>query len=193
MATVNLGSALSKGVNTFKANPVFHILSFVIVLVVSSAAFGLLTGPMLVGYFKTFAKEDAGVKPELSDLFKGFDEFVPALLAGILGGIIVYIGFILCIIPGMLITPILPLALLLIANGEKDGIQALKRAWSILKPNLVMAALALFVFQIIGALGAIACLIGLLVTGPIAIIASWEVCRQLLGGASNATPAVQPA
>jgi uncharacterized membrane protein len=188
MASVDIGGALTKGISTFKANPVFHILSFVIVVVVSGAAFGLLTGPMLVGYFKTFAKEDSGAKPEIGDLFKGFDEFVPALLAAILGGILINIGFILCIIPGLLIAAILPLSLLLIARGEQDGIQALQKGWALLKPNLLMAAIAMIIIQIIGALGVIACGIGLLITGPIAAIATWQLCQQLAGNSTHAEP-----
>jgi len=193
MASVDLGNALSTGVNTFKANAVNHIIVFIVFSLVTNVSFGLLIGPMIVGYFKYLTKEASGAKPEIGDLFKGFDQFVPALVAGIVAFILIVIGSFLCIIPGLLIAPLLPVALLLVARGEKDGIQALQKGWAFLKPNLLMAAVSMVVIQIIGQIGIFACFVGLLVTGPIAMIASWHLATQILGDASEVVPAAQPA
>ena len=193
MASVDLGSALSSGVNTFKANAVNHIIVFLVFVLVVSFSCGLLIGPMFVGYYKYFAKEESGGKPEIGDLFKGFDHFVPAFVAGIVGFILIAIGNMLCLIPGLLIAPLLPVALVLVVRGETDGIQALKKGWTLLKPNLLMAAIAMLVIQIVAQLGVVACGIGLLVTGPIAMIANWHLAKQILGDAGEMTPAAQPA
>lgn len=193
MASVDLGSALSSGVNAFKANAVNHIIVFIVFVLVTNFTFGLLIGPMMVGYFKYIAKEDAGGKAEIGDLFKGFENFVPALVAGIVGIIVIMIGTFLCIIPGLLIAPLLPVAMLLVARGETDGIQALQKGWAFLKPNLLMAAIAMLVIQIVGQIGVIACFVGLLITAPIAMIASFHLAKQLIGDANDVVPAAQPA
>lgn len=140
-----------------------HVVSTLLVIVISGIGFGLLTGPMLVGYMRMLKAEDEGGKIEIADVFKGFDSFVPALLAVLVGSIIVSIGYMLCVLPGMLLTAILPTAAYLVATGEMDGIAALKRAWVAVKANLVGAFLCMLVL-------------------PIAFIGSYQMAKQLTDG-----------
>lgn len=191
MATIDIGPLLSQSIARLKANPGFHIVSCLLVGIIGGAVFGLLHGPMIVGYFRALEKEDRGEKPEIGDIFKGFDDFVPALVAGLLGGIIVGIGMMLCVIPGLLILPLFPLALYFVTKGEKDGVNALKRAWPLVKANLISAALAALVVGLVGYVGIILCFIGVFITMPIALIGFYLIAKQLAGDASTA--AVAPA
>ncbi|MCK6490717.1 MAG: hypothetical protein L6R48_20900 [Planctomycetes bacterium] len=179
MASIDIGSTLSKSIARLKANPGFHIISCLLVGIIGSAVFGLLQGPMMVGYFKALEKEDRGEMPEIGDVFKGFDDFVPALIAGVVGGLVVGIGFMLCLIPGILILPLFPLALYFVAKGEKDGINALKRAWPLVKASLVPAALAALVVGLVGYVGIILCFVGVILTMPIAMIGFYLIAKQL--------------
>lgn len=190
MASIDIGATLSKSIARLKANPGFHIISCLLVAIIGGAVFNLLYGPMLVGYFRALEKEDRGEKPEIGDVFKGFDDFVPALIAGVVGGIVVGIGIMLCIIPGLLIMPLYPLALYFVAcKGEKDGINALKRAWPLVKASLVPAALAALVVGLVGYLGIILCIIGVIVTMPIAMIGFYTIAKQLAADESGASAA----
>lgn len=179
MASIDIGSTVSLSIARLKANPGFHIVSCLLVGIVGGAAFGLLQGPMIVGYFKALEKEDRGEKPEIGDIFKGFDAFVPALVAALVSGIIIGIGTMLCIIPGLLLMPLFPLSLYFVAKGEKDGIKALQRAWPLVKANLVAAALAAFVVGIVGSLGLILCFVGIFLTMPITMIGYYIIAKQL--------------
>lgn len=123
--------------------------------------------------------EDEGGKIDIADVFKGFDDFVPALLSVLVGTIIVSIGYMLCLLPGMLLTAILPTAAYLVAAGEKDGIAALKRAWVAVKGNLMGAFLCMLILGIIGNFGLILCFVGVFVTMPIAFIGSYQMAKQL--------------
>ena len=87
-----------------------HIVATLLVIFISGVGFGLLSGPMVVGYMKMIKIEDEGGKSEIADVFKGFDNFVPALLAVLVGSIIVSIGYMLCVLPGMLLMAIIPTA-----------------------------------------------------------------------------------
>jgi uncharacterized membrane protein len=178
MTSINIGSTLSKSIARLKANPGFHIIACLLVAIVGGALF-LLYGPMIVGYFKALDKEDRGEKPEIGDVFKGFDDFVPALVAGVVGGLVVSIGFMLCVIPGILILPLFPLALYFVAKGEKDGINALKRAWPLVKANLVPAAIAALVVSLVAHLGIILCVIGVILTLPLGMIGFYLIAKQL--------------
>ncbi len=80
MAAPDIGACVSAGVAGLKKNPLAHIVGNVLVMVVGGVSAGLLTGPMLVGYMRMVKAEDEGREIEFTDVFKGFDDLVPALL-----------------------------------------------------------------------------------------------------------------
>ena len=179
MAAPEIGTCVSAGIAGLKKNFITHVLCTLLVAIVSGVSAGLLTGPMLVGYMRMIKVEDEGGTPEIADLFKGFDDFVPALLAVLLSSIVVSIGFMLCIIPGLLIMALVPTAAYLVAVGEKDGINAIKRAFFAVKSNLMGAFLCTLVLGIVGYVGAILCGVGVILTLPIALIGSYHMAKQL--------------
>ncbi len=179
MAAPDISACVSAGFAGFKKDPLTHIVTTLLVIVISGVAFGLLTGPMMVGYMRMIKNEAEGGKAEIADVFKGFEDFVPSLLAVLVGSIIVSIGYMLCILPGLLIMAIVPTAAYLVAMGEKDGIHALKRAWNAVKNNLLSAFLCMLVLGIIGNLGLILCFVGIIITLPIAFIGSYHMAMQL--------------
>jgi uncharacterized membrane protein len=182
MAAPDIGTCISAGFAGFKNNPVTHIVAVLLVAIIGNISFGLLAGPMMVGYMRMIKIEDEGGKAEIGDVFKGFDDFVPALLAVLVSGLIVGVGFMLCILPGLLIMALVPVAAYLVAVGEKDGINALKRAWEAVKANLIGSCLCTLVLAIVGSLGAILCGVGIFLTLPIAYIGIYHMSKQLTDG-----------
>jgi hypothetical protein len=182
MAAPDIGACVSAGFAGLKKNPFAHIAATVLVSVVGGVSAGLLTGPMLVGYLRMVRTEDEGGTVEFTDVFKGFDDFVPALLAVLLSGILVWIGFMLCFVPGLLIIGLVPTAAYLVAVGEKDGIQAIKRALAAVKDHLLGTVICSLVLGIVGSLGAVLCGVGVFLTLPIGMIGSYHMARQITGG-----------
>lgn len=182
MAAPDIGTCVSAGFNGLKKDPVTHIVTTLLIGIVGSVTAGLLTGPMMVGYMRMIKREDEGVKAEIADVFKGFDDFVPALLAVLLSSIAVGIGFMFCILPGLLIMALVPVATYLVAVGEKDGINAIKRAWDAVKANLMGAFFCGLVLAIVGSIGSFLCGIGIILTLPIAFIGSYHMAKQLTDG-----------
>lgn len=179
MAAPDIGACVSAGISGLKNNPLTHIVATLLVVIIANVSFGILAGPMMVGYMRLVRIEDQGGKAGIGDVFKGFDDFVPALLAVLVGGIVVAVGFVLCVIPGLLIMALVPTAAYLVAVGEKDGIEALKRAWAVVKENLLASCLCSLVLAIIGSLGAILCGVGIVITMPIAFIGMYHMAGQL--------------
>ncbi len=182
MAAPEIGTCLSAGINGLKKNFVTHVVSSLLVGVVGGVSAGLLTGPMMVGYMRMIKVEDEGGKPEIADVFKGFDDFIPALLAVLLSSIIVSIGFMFCVIPGLLVMALVPTAAYLVAVGEKDGINAIKRAFAAVKANLMGAFFCALIVGIVGSLGAILCGVGIFLTLPITFIGMYHMAKQLTNG-----------
>ena len=183
MASVDLGKVISQAVDDYKADFVVHLVATLLVVVIGGATFGLLSGPLIVGYMRLLDKKRRGEKIEIADIFKGFDSFLPGLLVYILGGLAVGIGFMLCFVPGLLLAPGWMAAFCLVARGESDAIAALKRGWSSSKPSLLMAAVTMLVISILMSIGAIACYVGIFLTLPFGFIAQYHLSRQLLDDA----------
>jgi uncharacterized membrane protein len=189
MAAPDIGTCVSAGINGLKKDPVTHIVTSLLIGIVGGVSAGLLTGPMMVGYMRMIKREDEGTKAEIADVFKGFDDFVPALLAVLVSSIIVGIGFMLCFIPGLLIMALVPTAAYLVAVGEKDGINAIKRAFDAIKANLLGSVLCALVLGIVGSIGGLLCGIGMILTLPIAFIGMYHMAKQLTDGGA-AAPAI---
>ena len=182
-SSINISKIISNSFDDLKANYGTHLISTVVASFIASAAFGLLAGPMQVGYMKMEQKIADGGKPEISDIFKGFDAFVPSLVAFIVSMIVISIGFVLCVIPGLLLMPLLPVSLYLVARGEGDGVLAVKRAWGCLKDNLFMAMIASILITALGCAGVVLCFVGIYLTLPLIYVGSYHMARQLTGDA----------
>jgi len=81
MAAPDIGTCISAGINGLKKDFVPHIIATLLVGLIGGCTGGLLTGPMLVGYMRMVKVIEDGGTPQIGDVFKGFDDFVPALLA----------------------------------------------------------------------------------------------------------------
>jgi uncharacterized membrane protein len=186
MAAPEIGTCISAGIAGLKKDPLAHIAATVLVGVVGGVSAGLLTGPMLVGYMRMIQNEEQGGKADFMDVFKGFDDFVPALLAVLLSSIMVSIGFMLCFVPGLLLIGLVPTAAYLVAVGEKDGINAIKRAFAAVKENLLGTVICSLVLGIVSSLGAIVCGVGMILTLPIGMIGMYHMAKQITGGGVRA-------
>lgn len=180
MAQVDIGGCISYGVDKVKKNPTFTIVGTLLAAIVSNLTMGIFTGTLMSGLFKGFEKMDRGEEPRLDDVFSGFStNLVPTLVAGLVGYIVVIIGMFLCIIPGLLLAPIIPVSIYLCNKGETDGIKALQRAFDLMKPQLVMTAVASLVIGIVGGIGAILCGVGVLLTLPIMYAGWYRMAKTL--------------
>lgn len=177
---IDVGACVSYGFESLKKNLGFHVVAIVIFVVLNGMSAGVLAGPILLGYFKALEKADSGQAPEIGDLFSRFDKFVPAFLVSLFCGILTAIGYFIFIVPGLLIAPLLPAALTIVDRGENDGIEAVKKAWACLQPNILMAAVAILVLGIIGSIGALACGFGMIFTAPIAIAGMYKLGQQMV-------------
>jgi hypothetical protein len=183
---VDFGEALSFGWSRFKSNVGFHLIALLVIMFVAGCTFGLLAGPLLIGYGKAIIKAENGQAPEIGELFGSFDKFAASLIPlvmMIVAGVIPVFG-------GVLAAPLFFAALYLCIEGENDGMNAVKRAWEIYEVQLVPAAIGFFVVSLVGSAGLIACCVGIFVTAPIAMLANFRLSQQMIGRSTNGMPSV---
>jgi uncharacterized membrane protein len=198
---LSVGDAIGYGWNTFKKNPGPLIIIALVVLVLNGAlstvgnnlgrhapglaiAFqfaGFLVSILLaLGLIRVALKVTSGGEAEVSDLFSG-DNFGAYLGASILFGLMVGIGLILCIVPGIIAGVIFGFyGYVIVDRGLGIG-DAFSRASEITKGQRGTVFLLALAFFGINLLGALLCGVGLLVSYPVTIVAGGYAYRVLSG------------
>ncbi len=145
-----------------------------------SVLFWILHIVLDIGLIKIALKFASNQKPILEDLYNHYPLFWKYLGGAILTFLIVFGGFILLIIPGIIFGIRLHFVSYLIIDKGLGPIEAIKTSWKITKGNvwnLFLFGLALMGINILGAL---ALVIGLLWTIPTSSIASASVYKKLV-------------
>ncbi|PVE41880.1 zinc-ribbon domain-containing protein [Limnohabitans planktonicus] len=184
----SIGRVISNSFADLKSNFLTHVVATLLTTIIGGFAFGLLVGPLQVGYMKLEEKIKTGQPSTFTDIFKGFDHLVPALVAFLISAVVTGIGFMLCFIPGFFVMSLIPVSLYLVAQGETDGVQAVQRAWGYLKGNLFMPMITLLVLSVLSSIGMIFCFIGIFLTLPLLYIGSYHMAKELVGDMAPANP-----
>jgi hypothetical protein len=163
-------------------------------------------GSWIVGFFfqcgmaRMAIRQVRGEPVQIGDLFSVTDVFGAVALGAILYSLLTFVGFILCIVPGIILTGLLMPMPFLIADRRMDAAAALSASLNAMKTDLLMAALFMFVAGIIIMLSALPCGIGLLFTIPMVSVAEALIYREFFpsaggytGGYTSGYPGAPPA
>jgi uncharacterized membrane protein len=179
MARPDIGKCVSSGFEIFKKNPITYVIAWLVLAIVNGMTFGILIGPLMVGYFRMVKIDISGGKAQIGDLFKGFEDLSAGLVAGLISLLAIGIGTMFCVLPGLVAAPLLPVSLYLVAEGEKDGVNAIKRAWHAVSKNLVESVLYMLILGLIAFVGFFLCCVGMFITVPISIIGQFVLAKQI--------------
>jgi len=90
----------------------------------------LVLGPVSLGGMYAFLRAARGERPEVADLFVVFrTDYWQAVLANVLVGAIVSIGFVLLVVPGIIATVRLAWVAYLVVEERKPALEALRESW----------------------------------------------------------------
>lgn len=142
--------------------------------------FALIKMVVDMGFLKAALNINDNQKPELIELYKNYPLLLKYLAGSILFGLIVVVGFMLLIIPGIIFAVKLQYYSFLIVDKGMGPIAALKRSWEMTSGVGMRLFLFGVVLGLINVAGALALLIGLFVTVPTTLIASSFVYRKLV-------------
>ncbi len=94
----------------------------------------LIVGPLNVGYVLFIMKIMDEKQADYNRLFAGFNNYVNTLVAGLLYTVIVGIGFVLLIVPGIIAACGLSMTFIIMAENDKiSGVDALQMSWNMMK------------------------------------------------------------
>ncbi|MEP0547165.1 MAG: hypothetical protein ABJF88_09540 [Rhodothermales bacterium] len=128
----------------------------------------VITGPLTAGLYWMMLKVQRDEPIEFTDLFAGFGEFGRAFGVYALTAIATLIGFILLIVPGLILLVGLAPGLFLVMDDELGVMDTLRKAWDMtMGHKLQLLALGVVLF-FLTLLGILAFIIGVFFTGAFA-------------------------
>jgi hypothetical protein len=199
-AGVDIGGAISYGWNKFTQNVGPLIVAYLLILVVAAIINGIgfaidsfvlrliinliaifIVAAISFGLVRISLKIVNGQPVEISDAMPSGPQVVPYALTAILVQIIVTIGLYLCVIPGLIAALFLWFAQFAVIDENLQPGDAIKRSIDLVKPHWGGVLGFMVVAVLINVVGAILCLVGLLVTAPLTTVAAAHVFKSLKG------------
>jgi len=178
---VRIGYWIGEGWKIVKADMFTFVIISLLYLVVSGIVPIILQGAMTAGMHIACMVVILRGKAEIGDVFKGFNYFVPTLVACILVSLFTFIGFLLCIIPGFVVIAMYFFVYMFIVDRRMDFWPAMEASHSIVKQNYLGFTLLLLAFMGLHIVGLLACIVGILVTIPIQYAALTVAYRDIVG------------
>src|SRR6266446_2751408 len=175
------GRWIGQGWRMVKADMGNYVLLTLVFMVLNGAVPLILQGPLLVGFHIFCIKKTLNRPAELADLFKGFNYFVPALVASLLISVFVLGGTLLCIIPGLVVAAMYKFTYLFIVDKRMDFWPAMQASHAVVKNDYFGFSMFLLLIFLVNLLGVLCCIVGLLVTIPLTFAAITVAYKEIVG------------
>jgi hypothetical protein len=88
-------------------------------------------GPIEFGAYYVFLKAARNEKVRLEDVFVVFKNYINVLVASLLSGLLILVGILFCIVPGIFIACKLAFVPFLVVDKKMDGVAAIKESWNL--------------------------------------------------------------
>lgn len=166
---MDIGRYLSTGLNLTFKQPVPLIAGGLLVFLISCASLGLLALPLYGGLMMMYMRANAGQRIQIGDIFKYLNKTVPLFIALIVIAVLLTIGFILLVIPGLILAARWFYVIPLMVDRDMALGAAMSRSAEMMreKGGLGMHILAFVVIWVIQAAGGMLWLVPSLVTFPL--------------------------
>ncbi len=191
MYDFRLGDYVSRGWDIFKENAGMMI-GFVIVQGIISSVGGVIpfvgtfismaiSACMAGGFYLTCQKITKGESIEFGDFFKGFDHFKELFLGQIVMTLMVVIGIICLVLPGIYLALAYGFMVPLIVLGKLPFWEAMETSRKIITKNWFMFFAMGFVYFGIILLGLLALGVGILVAAPVILCIQYAMYESIVG------------
>ena len=205
---ISVKEAFTFGWNTAKSNLGFLIPAFLIIFLgpYVPAIIGMFAGSIVIvgfgvgilavaisilmqmGSVNISLKYTTSQKPEYDDLINPYPLILNYLCASILAFIVIGIGMILLVIPGIILGLALQFYTFIIIDKKLGAIDALKKSYAIAKGNWLNIFIFNLLFGLVNIAGALCLGIGILISLPVSMIAYAHFYRQLMAKEALSQP-----
>jgi hypothetical protein len=153
--------------NNFWTIVIGHIIWLAAVAILEFSLVGLLLVPALaIGMFRFNLSSIRNQSVTISDIFRGFDLFGPSLAWAFVHTLLIILGSLLCILPGIYLSIAWVFSLMILADKKYGFWESMEISRQVVTANWGWMLLLLLVSAVIGVLGVLGCFIGLFITIP---------------------------
>jgi uncharacterized membrane protein len=182
------GKWIGEGWELVKADMGTYVLISLIFFLLNSVPF--IQGALIAGFHIYTMKKILGRPAEFGDLFKGFNFFIPTLVASLLIGLFTFCGTLLCIIPGLVVAAMYKFTYLFIVDKRMDFWPAMQASHAVVKNDYFGFTMFLLLAVLVNLLGALCCIVGMLVSIPVTIAAITVAYKEIVGFEQSTTAAL---
>jgi uncharacterized membrane protein len=175
------GHWVAEGWQIVKADAGTFILLTIVFAVLNSMVPMILQGPLIAGFQIFCMKKILNRRTDFADLFKGFNFFVPTLVASLLITLFTFCGTLFCIIPGLVVAAMFKFTFLFIVDKRMDFWPAMQASHAVVKNDYFGFTMFLLLMVLVDILGALCCIVGLLVAFPVTVAAITVAYKEIVG------------
>jgi uncharacterized membrane protein len=175
------GHWVGEGWQIVKADIGTFVLLTIVFAVLNTMVPMILKGPLIAGFEIFCMKKILNRPTDFADLFKGFNFFVPALVASLVIALFVFCGTLLCIIPGLVVAAMYNFTYLFIVDKRMDFWPAMQASHAVVKNDYVGFTLFLLLMVVVDILGILCCIVGILVALPVTLAAVTVAYQEIVG------------
>jgi uncharacterized membrane protein len=179
--TARPGEWIGAGWDIVKADMGNYALMALIFIALNGMVPIIIQGPLAAGFHIYCMKRILGRPAEFADLFKGFNFFVPTLVASLLISLFVLGGTLLCFIPGLVVAAMYKFTYLFIVDKRMDFWPAMQASHAVVRNDYFGFTMFLILLALINLLGALCCIVGILISIPVTMAAITVAYRELVG------------
>lgn len=181
--TISIENVLQLGFNLIRRSPgIFIIYGLIGLLVFSNPISGLiLGGPLAGGYYVVAHLIQKNRNVALSDFFKSFDKFVPLLILNLLIVLVIFLGLIFLIIPGIYFAVSYLFAHFFVLFYKAEPMEAIRLSRKTVSGNFGQILLLCLILAGVNLLGMIAFGVGILLTLPFSYCVIYAAFDDIIG------------
>lgn len=180
---LSIENILQLGFNLLRKAPAELIIFSILGLIVYSNPISgiLLGGPVMASYFHMAHLVSRGQEIEFSDFFKGFEKTGTLLKLNLLIFLVVLLGMLLLIIPGIYFAVSYTFSQLFVWFFDKDASEAIRLSRKTVSGNFVQILVLFLILAGINLLGLMALGVGILLTMPFSFCVVYAAFDDIIG------------
>jgi uncharacterized membrane protein len=173
-------NTLREAWDLFANDFVLWIIAGLLALLLTVFSFGILSGPMTIGFILLVEKRRQGEAGSAVDVFDGFSYFGTSFGAFLLIVAGVAIGSFLFVLPGLLFGLAMAFSFHAIAIDDESATGAMAKSFNLIWDNLALSTIFLVIVLVLSGMGG-AVIFGTLLTMPFTLILTTLAYHRLSG------------
>ena len=137
---LDIGRCFNEAMDIYKKNVLMLVVSALVFQVLVLLSLTICAGPLFGGFcimmLNAMRKDTKTI--DMKDMFSLFGRFLPLMGLFYLQALATALGFVLLVIPGLIVATMWIYAMFVAADKNKGPVEAMKTSWNVVKPNFWM-------------------------------------------------------